>query len=44
MKRKVKQKAPSAQNKTITLTQFEGDHITEVNNKIGKIMLKFKIK
>lgn len=30
MKRKTKQKPPTAQMKSITLTQIEGDSITEV--------------
>lgn len=36
MKKKVKQKESKQQSKSITLTQFETDHITEVNFKIGK--------
>lgn len=35
MKRKAKQGPPKSQQNQITLTQFEGDHITEVNVKIG---------
>jgi len=31
MRRKVKQKESTQQSKSITLTQFESDHITEVN-------------
>lgn len=40
MRRKVKQKESTQQSKSITLTQFESDHITEVNFTIGII---FKI-
>ena len=38
MKRKAKQAAPKSQQNQITLTQFEGDHITEVNFEIGEIL------
>jgi hypothetical protein len=40
MKRKVKQKATTPQSKQVTLTQFEGDHITEVKSRSGKITLQ----
>jgi hypothetical protein len=36
MKRKAKQGPPKSQQNQITLTQFEGDHITEVNFEFGK--------
>lgn len=41
MKRKTRQSSKKGQQNQITLTQFQGDHITEVKIEIGKIFKTF---